>query len=172
MKIPFSNRGRGSVHPGCMLLGFAVFLAFGWLNTYDLVWKPWSSWFAARSWKEVRCTIVSSKVVAAPGQNTETWYIAEITYRYVAGGLVRRGSRYSFEPSLPPQKLVALYPEDMVTTCWVDPENPEEAVLNRDVSVGRMTAIGLFPLLFLVAGVGGILWVLGSRFRRIEVTHG
>lgn len=156
-----------------LFLGFAVFLGIGWLTSDDMVVKPWGSWWAARSWNQVRCTIVSSKVVATPGaRTTETWYVADLAYTYVADGLVRRGSRYGFEPTVPSKNLVALYPEGKVTSCWVNPENPDEAVLNRDVSIGSMLVISLFPLLFFIAGVGGIIWVLSGRARNMWASEG
>lgn len=172
-KKPFWLRiGELNTNPGCMILGFGLFVLFGWLSSYDMVWKPWSSWWAARSWNEIRCTIVSSKVVTTPGEGTETWYTADLAYTYVADGLVRRGSRYGFEPTVPSQGLVALYPEGKVTSCWVNPENPDDAVLNRDISFGSMSVISLFPLLFLIAGVGGILWVLAGGARNMRPSYG
>ena len=160
--------GGAGIPPGGLLLLFGVFLVLGWLNSDDLVWKPWGSWLAARSWKETPCTIVSSKVVETRGARLQTWFVTELAYTYDAGGQERRGTRYSFEPSLPSQALAALYPEGKVTTCWVDPGNPESAALRRDVSFGRLALIGLFPLLFLAAGAGGLLWMLigGARKAR------
>ena len=85
---------------------------------------------------------------------------------------MRRGTRYGFEPTVPSKNLVALYPEGKVTSCWVDPENPDEAVLNRDVSIGSMLVISLFPLLFFIAGVGGIIWVLAGGSRNMWASKG
>ena len=170
MKRSFPKRQKHVPAP-LMLLGFGLFMVIGWLTSDDMVLKPWRSWWAARSWNEVRCTIVSSEVATTQGKGIETWYVADLAYTYVADGRVRRGTRYGFEPTIQSKDLVALYPEGKVTSCWVNPENPDEAVLNRDVSIGSMLIISLFPLLFFIAGVGGIIWVLAGGARKMQTSE-
>lgn len=82
MNSPLSTpRRRGEMSPGCLVLFFGVFLAAGCIASYFLLWKPWSAWFAARSWRETPCTVESSRV-AESSDSDGTTYKVEISYVY------------------------------------------------------------------------------------------
>jgi hypothetical protein len=114
-------------------------------------------WF----WKATDCTIVQSGIAEADGR-----YALNVRYTYAAGPLsaveapVRTGNVYArgyngdadYEPA---QRLAIRYAPGTRATCYVDPSNPDEAVLARPVS-GVIFMLPL-PLLFLAIGVGG-LW--------------
>jgi hypothetical protein len=51
---------------------------------------------------------------------------------------------------------VARHPPGSQATCWFDPAHPGEAVFSRDFAWTYL--IGLFPLIFVAAGAGGIVW--------------
>ena len=48
--------------------------------------------------------------------------------------------------------------------CYVNPARPERAVLERDFTWDNL--LGLFPLLFVVVGLGGIIWACRSFLGR------
>ena len=48
--------------------------------------------------------------------------------------------------------------------CYVNPKKPSEAVLQRELTVKN--AIGLFPLIFVVAGAAVIIGVLKQKKRK------
>ena len=58
---------------------------------------------------------------------------------------------------------MARYPPGARVPCWVDPAHPEEAVLDRDLSA--MWLFGLFPLVFIAVGGGGMVWAIRAGRR-------
>jgi hypothetical protein len=150
--------------PGCLVLFFGLFLAMGCVVSYFILWRPWSQWLAARFWEEVPCRIVSSQVTESSDSDGGSTYKVDITYTYVVeGGGEVRGSNYDFmkvSSSGYESKaaIVARYPPGTQAACWVNPANATESVLNRDFSLTYL--IGLFPLIFVAAGAGGITWAL------------
>jgi hypothetical protein len=150
--------------PGCLVLFFGLFLAVGLAVSYFVLWKPWSQWLSARSWEESPCRIVSSQVTESSDSDGST-YKVDITYTYVVEGGEIRGSRYDFMDVSSSgydgkAAVVARYPAGTHGTCWVNPKNRTESVLSRDFSLTYL--LGLFPLIFVAAGGGGIAWALGN----------
>lgn len=160
---PLSEPRRRGQSTGCLVLFFGIFLAVGCALSYFLLWRPMSHFLAAQSWQATPCTIESSQVAESSDSDGTTYKVA-VTFTYAGSdGLEYRSSRYDFlgvSSSGYDGKaaVVAQYPAGARTTCWVDPENPGEAVLNRDFSL--LYLIGLFPLVFVAAGAGGITWAL------------
>ncbi|HKH45385.1 MAG TPA: DUF3592 domain-containing protein [Thermoanaerobaculia bacterium] len=159
---PLSARRRGSQSPGCLVLFFGIFLAVGCVLSYFILWKPWSGWLAARFWEETPCRIVSSQVAEISDSDGST-YKVDITYAYAVEGGEIRGSSYDFTNMSSSgydgkAAIVARYPPGTQTTCWINPKNRTESVLSRDFSLSYL--VGLFPLIFVAAGAGGITWAL------------
>lgn len=150
--------------PGCLVLFFGIFLAAGCVASYFILWRPWSTWLSARSWEETPCRIVSSQVTESSGSDGST-YKVDVTYTYVVEGGEITGSRYDFMNVSSSgydgkAAVVARYPVGTRATCWVNPENRTESVLNRDFSLTYL--LGLFPLIFVAVGGGGIIWAVSS----------
>lgn len=161
---PLSSRRRGGQTPtGCLIPFFGIFLVAGLAVSYFILWKPWSTWIASRSWQATPCTVVSSQVEESSDSDGST-YRVDITYTYVVEGAGEiRGSNYDFMKVSSSgydgkAAIVAQYPPGTETTCWVNPENATESVLNRDFSWSYL--LGLLPLIFVAVGGGGIVWVL------------
>lgn len=162
MKPLSAKRRSGQMSPGCLVVFFALFLAVGGALSYLFLWKPWSGWLAARSWQPTPCTVVSSQV-GESSDSDGTTYKVDITFTYAAGGGEYRSSRYDFVGAYSSgydgkAAVVARHPPGTETTCWVDPVHPAEAVLSRDFSL--IYLIGLFPLIFVAVGAGGIWWAV------------
>jgi hypothetical protein len=116
---------------------------------------PWS-------WREADCTILESGVSADKSDN----FTFTVRYQYAAGtasaveapprvGTVYARGHGSSTDYSDAQRLVLRYPAGARATCWVNPDNPDEAVLKRTWPlVGLMVP---FPLLFIAIGLGG-LW--------------
>ena len=161
---PLSSRRRGGQTPtGCLVPFFGIFLVVGLAVSYFVLWKPWSQWISARSWEEIPCRIVSSQVTESSDSDGST-YRVDITYTYVVeGGGEVRGSRYDFMVGSTSgydgkAAIVARYPPGTQAICWVNPKNATESVISRDFSLTYL--IGLFPLIFVAVGGGGMIWVL------------
>jgi hypothetical protein len=92
----------------------------------------------ARSWQKTPCIIVSSSV--SEDEMDSGLYMMRVTYRYEHGGDTYSSSRFSFSPSSATagrrgKKRVAdrLAPGTS-TFCYVDPDNPRDAVMDRGVT--------------------------------------
>lgn len=172
---PLSEPRRRGQSTGCLVLFFGIFLAVGCALSYFLLWRPMSRFVAAQSWQEVPCTILSSQVAESSDSDGSTYKVA-VTFSYTGSdGREHRSSRYDFMSVSSSgydgkAAVVARYPVGTRTTCWVDPENPAEAVLSRDFSLTYL--VGLFPLVFVIAGAGGIIWAVRQGRRKATATPG
>ncbi|HBL29738.1 MAG TPA: hypothetical protein DD490_23120 [Acidobacteria bacterium] len=161
---PLSSRTSRS-SSGCLAVFFGVFLVAGCAGSYFLLWKPWSAWVAARSWAATPCTILESRVVESSDSDGST-YRVDVTYAYVFNGREYQGSRYDFMGGSSSGReskdaVVAENPPGSRTTCWVDPDDPSQAVFDRGLS--WIYLIGLFPLVFVAVGAGGMIYGFRSH---------
>ena len=165
LKKALSRRSRQG-GPGCLLLFALPFLVAGGLLTWFFLVVPGSRLLAAQGWQETPCVILTSGVEESSDSDGTTYRVA-IAYTYTVSGVRYQSDRYDFLGAYSSgyqgkAKVVERYPPGAVTTCYVDPEDPSQAVLDR-----RFKAIYLFallPLLFLGAGVGmGLAGLRGLR---------
>lgn len=166
MDQPISSRKRrqGQLHPGCLVFFFLVFAVIGGAGFYFFFVKPMGLLLASRSWQETTCTVRSSQV-AESSDSDGTTYKVDITYTYAVGGGERQSNRYNFSDAYSSgydgkRAVVDRHPPGTRVACWVDPEQPDMAVLSRDFSPEYL--LGLLPLIFLLVGVGGIVFALRS----------
>lgn len=147
---------------GCATLFFSVFLLFGLGFLYLMLLRPLLQIRAARDWVQTPCEIVSSKVGVHRGDSTT--YSIDITYKYQVRGREYQSDRYYFRTGSSSgrsgkQAVVNRYPVGKKTVCYVDPDDPTEAVIQREFTADLL--FGLFSLIFVVIGAGGILGVNG-----------
>lgn len=161
---PISQRHRrgGQMSPGCLVAFFGLFFLVGAVLFYLIFIRPVGLILAARSWQETPCTIVSSQV-AESSDSDGTTYKVDITFAYATQGGERRSNRYDFMDAYSSgydgkKAVVDRHPPGSRAICYFDPEDPARAVLNRDFSAKYL--IGLFPLIFLFAGLGGLIWAV------------
>lgn len=136
-------------------LGFsALFLVPAWRN------------LQARSWPEVPCEVLESRVATHPGDDGAT-YCVEVRYRYTVDGRDYTSDRYHFFVGSTSgyegkARVVEGLPPGARTVCFVDPDDPSEAVLERGFTVEYLWV--LFPLVFVAVGAGGMImtWI-GTR---------
>jgi len=111
---------------------------------------------AARSWQEVPCKILESKVGSHSGKNGPT-YSVDVTFSYNVNGGEYRSDRYRFfggssSGYKSKEAEVKRYPVGSTSTCYVNPADPTDAVLNRGFHAGML--FGLLGLIFLLIGLG------------------
>ncbi len=158
------GRRKAGFGIGLMIVLFGLFLLFGagFLLPF-FVW-PALQVLEARSWQAVPCTIESSRVVTQPGEDGAT-YSVDLLFRYQIGGREYRSNRYRFLGGSssgydPKAEVVAALPAGAVTTCWVDPDDPFEAVVERGLTAEWL--FGLVPLLFVLVGAGGLAFTVAA----------
>lgn len=157
-----SKQGAKQVKPGCMALFFGVFLLAGLGFAIPILILPVWKIVDALSWEPLPCEIVSSDV-SSHSDSDGTTYSIDVRYRYEVGGQSYESDRYNFIGGSSSgydgkAEVVAGLPEGSTTTCYVDPEDPTEAVIHRGFSWEML--FGFLPLIFIAVGAGGIVWVL------------
>ena len=123
-----------------VLAGTAVF--FSYLTLLD-----WTEAMNIARWVETDCKIIESYVEEEGGEDWADLFI--VAYQYEWGGeLITAnvyGIEYSGESYYPdPNTLVNQYPVGSLSKCYVNPENPSQAVLEKE------SILTIFFLLFLV----------------------
>jgi hypothetical protein len=159
---PLSQRRRTGSGAGCLAAFFGLFALVGGVATWFVTIRPLAGLVAARSWVETPCTILASQV-AESSDSDGTTYKVDVRYSYVFAGGEHRSERYDFFNAYSSgyqgkADVVARYPPGARTVCYVNPDDPSEAVIDR--SPGPRYLVGLVPLVFLFIGVGGIVFAL------------
>jgi len=166
---------KKNAHPGCLFLFGMPFAGVGVLMMV-LTFNAMSDWRAAKAWVEVPAELHSVNLNSYSDEDGTT-YSVEASYSYRFKGESYSGDRVgvfsgadnigSFHHDLYDELSEAKQQGEAV--CFVDPDDPEEAILNRDMRWGMV----LFYLLFLVTfgGVGfGMMGVMGYlTLKRMQV---
>ena len=123
-------------------------------------------------WSSVQGELISAKLRVSRG-NDSTTYQALAEYRYSVGGQSYTNDRVAinsgadnigdFQPDLG-RKLENLYSRKSHVTVYFNPQNPTDALLNRDLRWGLLGFKMIFVLLFCGIGGGIIFW--GYRGKR------
>lgn len=146
---------------GCAVLFGLPFLVAGLVIGWYLYLPMVQPWWSARHWEEVPCWIESAKLQASTGSETTT-YKTEARYRYEFKGRTYHGTQVSlndggsdnigdFQQSAYAQ-IRAHEGQERPFRCYVDPAQPQQAVLFRDLRWGLLLMLSLFPTLFPLAG--------------------
>jgi len=153
-----SQRARRGKHLGRKIeLGVGlIFAAVGGSLSVFLLVLPATRLLSATSWVERPATIKAS-TVRSWSTDDGTSYGADVLYEYEIDGRSWVSNRRSFFPMSSggyegSKAIVDRYPEGVSTICFVDSNDPTRSVLDRSFRVEYL--IGLFPLVFLLAGVG------------------
>jgi len=163
---PISSRDKDS-KPGRLIMGafFGVFLLAGCGAAYALFVGPVLQIFAARNWTQVPCEIVSSRVKTNSDSDGNT-YSVDIVYRYTYHDRTYTSNQYHFMTGSSSgyrgkAEVVNRLPLGSQTTCYIDPANPADAVLERDAN-GELW-FGLIPLVFVAVGAGGLIFTFRKK---------
>ncbi len=133
------------------------------MGFYAAFCKPVARMFQAGSWEPTPCRIISSQVGRHPGSKGGQTYSVDITYNYAFIEQSYTSSQYDFAVGSDSgyagkQAIVQQYRPGTTATCYVNPKAPEEAVLSRRFRAQML--FGLFPLIFMLVGGGGIVWAV------------
>lgn len=139
-----------------MLIMGGVFTVAGGAILVALCGWPVMQWSQAQQWVETPCQVVESSVERHHSDDGST-YSVHIVYTYAYDQREYTGSRYDFfsgssSGQASKQAIVDRYPPGSSAVCYVDPNQPEEAVLTRAFRPSYV--IGLFGLPFLLVGFG------------------
>jgi hypothetical protein len=153
--------------PGAVLLCLFVTslgtAAFAWITAL-----PVARTVAAMSWTPTPCTVASSQVrtkVTGGEHHIVTWW-PDVVFRYRVNGRDYRSNIVNLTDLPTPwyygeRGIAARYAPGAAAPCFVNPEDPSEAVLERDLSVDLW--LGVWPLIMAVAGAAGMVEVATGR---------
>jgi hypothetical protein len=166
---PRSRERRSTLGNGCLYGFFAIFALAGLAAFIPFFGIPALRALQSRGWPAVPCTIVSSQVGVHADSDGDT-YSVDVVYEYASAGRTLRSERYGFLDASSSgrtgkEEAVAALPAGTRTVCYVDPDDPTFAVLDR--SLFPWLLFGCLPLIFTAVGVGGIGW-LALTARRLR----
>ena len=152
-----------------VLFGGVFFLAgtvFFWLVFLGPLWRTHTS----SDWVETPCTVITSELdVNNDGDGTTYRPRVEFEYTFNGKGLV--SDTYDFtelnRSKARCKEVISAYPVDMQTSCFVDPNDHERAVITRNYDFSIFAF--LFPLIFVVVGLAIIV---GVAVLQREQVHG
>ena len=169
----FTSKARRSGEPGrgCLAVFWLAFAVVGGGILWFIFLRPVLKVTDARSWDPVPCTVVESRVDESSSDDGTT-YKALVNASYVYQGAEHQapldfsGNTYSagYDGKA---ETVARYPVGSRTTCYVNPEDPAESVISREI-VGSYF-FGLFGLFFFLPGVIGLVWMFRGGDRKSRV---
>jgi hypothetical protein len=161
---------RGSGQPGgcatVLIVGFlGIFVAAGAGAGYFQSARPLYLAYRARDWTPTACQVVSSRVVSSEKSSRP-----DIVYRYDVDGRRYTANRYDFlsgtnsDSTVP--DVVASHPAGASVECFVDPDDPSSAVLNRTPTRWYFIGLAFFALFSGIPAVIGLVLLSASRRRR------
>jgi len=144
---------------------FGIFAVAGGAMLYFLSIRPISRTLAAESWVETPCRVLRAEV-RSHSDDDGTTYSVHILYQYEFGGATYTNDRYDFMGGSSSgykgkARVVDEYKSAERPVCYVNPQDPSESVLKRGFHAKLLLA--LFPLPFLLVGVGGIIGTLRGK---------
>ena len=136
-----------------------------------LMWRSLERANAQESWAAVPCEILESRVMERKlAEHIPAEFAHHILFGYEIGGEARtsellsvRGVSWSSN-SGKAERLVEQYPAGTSMDCYVDPDDPDRAVLKKD-SKGPGYSLW-FPILFVVGGIGIIVGAMRGMGKR------
>lgn len=134
--------------------------------------RPIYQLFESRDWKEISCTIISSKLARVSSKNSASFRVAaNYSYRfndtdYTGDDFDFSGFDYDSEYEM--KKVIARYAPGQTVECFVNPDNPYEAVLSRSFRQISPFAILIAGGLFLI-GLASLVYEFIKKKEKNEI---
>jgi len=144
-------------------LFFSIFAIVGTCVFYFLTLSPLLEVNSADNWQKTDAKVISSRVESRASDDGTT-YRVDIVFEYTHNNRKYSSNKYNFETGsssgrAAKQKIVRKYKKGKNTTCFVNPENPSEAVIVREAGSTWWVGI-LFGGIFGGVGYSGLIWAL------------
>lgn len=150
---------------------FGVFAAAGVAIFGVLVVPTAVKYMAAKSWVETPAQVIWSRVRQHYSSDGTT-YRADVFYEYQFEGQRHRSNSYSLLGKSSSSgrsgkaKIVESYAAGTPVTCYVNPSDPVEALIER--RLGWWSLMGLFPVPFAAVGFGGLYYTFFAKGKKKE----
>ena len=141
--------------------GVGVWMGYSMGSSLNNAWQM-------RSWTPVEATLSRAGYETHSGDDSDT-YEAYASYSYNWNGSVYHGDRVSLSSGADNigdyqqdtgNRLRSAMNRGEAITIWVDPDNPADAVIDRDVRWGLMGFKSIFFFVFGGVGLGMIVWAI------------
>lgn len=147
----------------CLFVASVGIFGFAWMTAL-----PICKSVAALGWIPTPCTVASSRVrtkILSGEYHVMTWW-PDVVFRYRVNGRDYRANTVNFTDLPTPwyygeRGIAALYRWGAAATCFVNPNDPFEAVLGRQPSVDLW--FGVWPLITALIGTGGMIELASNR---------
>lgn len=155
--ITHDPRRAGRIWLACM----GLFLALAGLLFTAVLWRSYQRAMETRAWIETPCRIVSSMVLSEhPTPHSPMAFRLGLQYEYEFKRERHIGTKVKRVEGESPHKdaveaLADEYPGGKTTSCYVNPAQPAEAILQHATKAALYTI--WFPLLFVFGG-GMMAW--------------
>lgn len=170
-----SETRKRALGVGCLLAFALPFAAAGTLVIGWSVRDVWQ-WRDMQRWVQTPAVLVATKLENKRGDKGRATHRATATYRYAFNGKAHQGDRVALHTG---RDNIGSYQQDRARelnrikagggrlNCYVNPDNPAEAVLFRDLRSGLVALKVTFGLLFASIGYGLMAAALvGGRIAR------
>ena len=122
-----------------------IFLTIIFLYTVYSSLVPITRARNAKNWEKKECYIKSSYMTTDPsfweifGSSRRGGFskVPQITYYYRIKGKRFTGTKYNFQKPEDPY-ILSQYPKDSRSFCYVNPNNPKQAVLSKELNSGTI----------------------------------
>lgn len=139
---------------GCIFMGS--------LLLWSLFLFPLTTYFAAKNWVRTPATVIKCRIQSetAEEQAGEKLYSIDIKYEYMYDGQYYQCDRYgvgyethsaSLEDDI--LRIIQQKPADASIYCWVNPDKPQQAIIDRRLQISEELQWLWNPLLFIVIGL-------------------
>ena len=134
--------------------GSAVFILMGVFFGFYIFLKPVSEIDRAKDWLETEC-VIESMVFKETGDGPESETYTAIVYTYVFNGKNYKSNVYELGTSFNnlQQKSGIMYSAGEKTVCFINPNNPAEAVMIKPAYSSQLWWV-LLPSIFIAVGLG------------------
>lgn len=164
---------KSNVISSCLFFG--VFAVAGLIAFYFLGYKLFKEYFQAKNWNALPCVVTQSNLEQRQSKDSGNALTHKINIRYQYQFQNKKyiGHRYHFIDAYSTEErskwsIVRAYPQGKHFTCYVNPQDPTQSVINR--GLGGYFLWSLFSIPFFLIGVGGIYKTLNPDKESVEKT--
>lgn len=155
------------------LLFAVVFGAVGWFAGLQPLGQTTYAWWDARHWVAVKATVEKNELVVHKGRRSSS-YSNEVRYLYTYRGVNLFGQRvslYDYADNVDDwhqqihQRLALAQARGEEIDVWVNPDNPKQSLIDREIRWRRLALMMPFAIIFPCGALLG-LYLLWSSAKR------
>jgi len=144
------------------LIIFGIFGLGGIIALFYITTNIWQEYFEAKSWQATLCIVEKSEVLSHKSKdNNRSTYKISMQYKYLYQNQWFFGDHYQFFDMFTPgitqkARFIAQYPPGSKIKCYINPSQPMQSVIERDLKLTQLVILFALPLVFTGVGLGGV----------------